>query len=84
MILSKKMSYLCIMKNENEMDTILTTNGFKPTENPNEYVRDTWIIRIDGDFLEAFNTLPEEEELQIYARVSKERFFDLLDDINII
>ena len=37
------------------MNEILMNRGFIKTENPNEYVRRDWTIRINGDIIEAFN-----------------------------
>ena len=37
------------------MNEILMNRGFIKTENPNEYVRRDWTIRIIDDTVEAFN-----------------------------
>ena len=47
--------YLCIIKIREYMNDILMNRGFIKTENPNEYVRRDWTIRINGDIIEAFN-----------------------------
>lgn len=81
-IFVKKMYYLCIMKNENDMETILLEHNFIKGENPNEYIRDIWTIRIDDDYLEAFNSPTEDEIFPVYVKIHKERINDLLEDIN--
>lgn len=35
---------------------ILKENGFTITENPNEYVKDDWTIRLENNKIEAFNS----------------------------
>ena len=76
------MPYLCTMKNENDMDTILKEHGFVPTENTSEYVKGVWTIRIEGDYIEAFDS-PEDDDIRaVYVKVHKERIYDVLEDIN--
>ena len=37
------------------MNELLMNKGFLKTENPNEYVKNNWTIRINNDTVEAFN-----------------------------
>ena len=37
------------------MEYILLNKGYKKTDNPNEYEKNGWIIRLDGDKIEVFN-----------------------------
>lgn len=76
------MPYLCTMKNENDMDTILKEHGFVPTENTSEYVKGVWTIRIEGDYIEAFDS-PEDDNIRaVYVKVHKERIYHVLEDID--
>ena len=70
------------MKNENDMDTILKEEGFINNENPQEYVRGIWTIRIEDDYLEAFNSDDQDEIPHVYVKVHNEKIHDLLEDIN--
>lgn len=83
MILSKKMSYLCIMKNENDMDTILKERGFILSENPNTYWRGNWTIIIDGDDIEAYTINPIQGQYP-FVHTGKANLCDVLDDIDLL
>lgn len=76
------MYYLCTMKNETEIKTILLDKGYIEGENPNEYIKDIWTIRLDSEYIEVFNIPREDEIFPLYARVNNEKINDVLEDID--
>ena len=42
------------------MEYILLNKGYKKTDNLNEYEKNGWVIRLDGDNIEVFNDLSSE------------------------
>lgn len=73
MFFSKKFPYLWIMKNENDMEMILSKYGFKKSEEEDTWINEGWEIRIYGTLVE----ISENPDL-----VDKPRYY--LGDINII
>lgn len=62
---------------------LLNKRGFLETENPNEYVRGHWTIRINNDFIEVFND-PELSKGRYYSgpinKVDLEQLIDEIDE----
>lgn len=46
---------------------ILKENGFTMTENPNEYVKDDWTIRLENNKIEAFNSFDSVDSKYIFT-----------------
>lgn len=82
MILSKKMSYLCIMKNENDMDMIFAKHGFLPGEEPNEYIRDTWTIRLVDQNIEVFNADTDKNPVYVSGNLTMINLISLFEEID--
>lgn len=65
------------------MENILLENGFKKGYYPNEYVRGSWTIRLDGFYLEVFDDLmPEGSGSYFYGESSYENLEKILEDID--
>lgn len=78
------MYYLCTMKNENDMEMILKRNGFIPTENPNEYVRGTWTIRLENNKIEVFNSSEDVKPVYLFEDIRKIDIYQLFEEINYV
>ena len=64
------------------MDDILINRGFIKTENPNEYVRRDWTIRISDDILEAFNDPDKNKGVYYSGPIKKIDLEQLLIEID--
>ena len=64
------------------MDDILMNRGFIKTENPNEYVRRDWTIRISDDILEAFNDPDKNKGVYYSGPIKKIDLEQLIDEID--
>ena len=64
------------------MNEILTNRGFIKTENPNEYVRRDWTIRINDDILEAFNDPDKNKGVYYSGPIKKIDLEQLLIEID--
>lgn len=64
------------------MDDILINRGFIKTENPNEYVRRDWTIRISGDIIEAFNDPDKNKGIYYSGPIKKIDLEQLLIEID--
>lgn len=64
------------------MEYILLNKGYKKTDNPNEYEKNGWIIRLDGDNIEVFNDPELVPGKYYYNSTSKVDIDILLNEIN--
>ena len=64
------------------MNEILTNRGFIKTENPNEYVRRDWTIRINDDIIEAFNDPDKNKGVYYSGPIKKIDLEQLLIEID--
>ena len=64
------------------MKELLKQNGYVLGENPNEWVKGNWTIRLDEDYIEAFEDLsePEKDKYTIWPSDIKSLTF-LLEEI---
>lgn len=70
------------MKNENDMETILKTNGFIQTGTENEYSRGTWIIRLEGNKIEVFNGEDDKDPRYLFEDINKINLSYLFEELN--
>ena len=64
------------------MNEILMDRGFIKTENPNEYVRRDWTIRIIDDTVEAFNDPDKNKGLYYSGPVKLVDIEQLINEID--
>ena len=71
------------MKNENKMELFMHNNGFKTVKANEEYIQDSWTIRILGDKIEAFQDLSTEKyNRYVCLNNTEENLFLIVDTIN--
>lgn len=62
------------------MEEILIERGFRKEEQ--EYIRNNWTVRFDGDQIEIFNNPDKEEGFYYIDSLEELNLKDLLDDID--
>ena len=77
------MSYLCIMKNVNDMEEILVQRGFLRDREHNGWRKNDWIIRFVNNDIEAYND-PVSKTINKYFYYNKSivDLQDVLDEID--
>jgi len=64
------------------MDMILAQYGFFPSKEPNEYTRDTWTIRLEGNKIEVFNGEDDEDPRYLFEDINKINLSYLFEELN--
>lgn len=64
------------------MEYILLNKGYKKTDNLNEYEKNGWVIRLDGDNIEVFNDPDKVPGKYYYNSISKIDIEILLNEID--